>query len=76
MSFLIFFSAILPFQGNPTQIETNQLQGSQLVPSSYSGYAWLSLLFCCFPLAVAAIYKSDKVCILSLNAFEWTLNID
>ncbi|XP_066932301.1 proline rich transmembrane protein 1B-like [Clytia hemisphaerica] len=49
------------FQGNPVPIETNQLQGSQLVPSDYSGYAWLSLLFCCFPLAVAAIYKSDKV---------------
>ncbi|XP_057312114.1 synapse differentiation-inducing gene protein 1-like isoform X1 [Hydractinia symbiolongicarpus] len=31
------------------------------VPNDYSGQAWLSMLCCCFPLALPAVYRSDKV---------------
>ena len=47
-------------------IEPDDSDRFDKVPSDYSGYAWLSLLFCCFPLSIAAIYQSNKVVILFL----------
>lgn len=49
--------------GGLTPIADVNLQdgSSSKIPSDYSGYAWLSLLFCFFPLSLAAIYYSNKV---------------
>ena len=31
------------------------------VPPNHSGFAWLTCLFCCWPLGLAAIIKSNEV---------------
>lgn len=49
--------------GTRALIEPINSDSYQRVPSDYSGYAWLSVLFCCFPLSICAIYKSNKVLI-------------
>ncbi|XP_057312115.1 uncharacterized protein LOC130653610 isoform X2 [Hydractinia symbiolongicarpus] len=42
---------------------TININGEDLkeLPNEYAGPAWLSVLFCCFPLAALAIHESNQV---------------